>query len=90
MSLPTMSTDDILYMSRTLDSVIKKCSQQSEPFKTKAIYKRHFMESVRVEINGVEMKIHDRHCYFTPAHQSKGDEVFVDERYLIPITTNSK
>lgn len=65
-----------------LKEVIEEIINRNAPYQTKAIFVVGYSDGALIEIDGTEFFINQRHCYFTPGLPSKGDEVYVDNRYI--------
>jgi len=65
-----------------LKQFIEEVVNNSAPYKTQAIFIKGYSDGALIEIEGEQFFINQRFCYFTPGLPSKGDLVYVDNRYI--------
>jgi hypothetical protein len=77
-----LSQNDLNKMVVALHDVIDTVVSRSAPYKQLVKFVKAYSEGACIEINGEQFFINQRFCYFTPGLPSKGDEVYVDNRYI--------
>lgn len=75
-----LDSQDITEMVSCLKDVVEAVTAHSAPYKKEVVFIRAFTDSVKVSMDGKELWIGKRFCYFNAANE--GDVVQVDSRYL--------